>query len=135
MMEPMMIQHVMPEIQSTQPFLRLRAIWLYGEFGEFNFKDDNHVKQVIDLIYKGLYDTELPVKLTAATSIHKLLHNEQASNFLKPALKQILETYLQMMTEIESEELVSALEEIVSLYKDDIEPYAIQLCEQLVLSY
>ncbi len=72
------------------------------------------------MIYKCLYDTELPVKLTAATSIHKLLHNQSAQNFLKPALKQILEVYLQIMSEIESEELVSALEEIVSLYKDDI---------------
>lgn len=39
------------------------------------------------------------------------------------------------MTEIESEELVSALEEIVTLYKDDIGPYALQLTEQLVVSY
>jgi len=33
------------------------------------------------------------------------------------------------MQEIESEELVNALEEIVSLYKDDIDPFAIQLTE------
>ena len=39
------------------------------------------------------------------------------------------------MQEIESEELVSALEEIVSHYKDDIEPFAVQLAEQLVGSY
>jgi hypothetical protein len=39
------------------------------------------------------------------------------------------------MNEIESEELVNALEEIVSLYKDDIGPFAIQLTEQLVASY
>jgi len=40
-----------------------------------------------------------------------------------------------MMTEIDSEDLVGALEEIVSLFKDDIQPFAMQLCEQLVLSY
>jgi importin-7 len=33
------------------------------------------------------------------------------------------------MNEIESEELVHALEEIVSLYRDDIDPFAVQLTE------
>ena len=47
----------------------MRAIWLYGEFGDFKFNDDSHVKNVIDLIYRCLYDPELPVRITAGTSI------------------------------------------------------------------
>jgi hypothetical protein len=39
------------------------------------------------------------------------------------------------MSEIDSEELVRALEEIVGHFKDDIAPYALQLTEQLVNSY
>ena len=39
------------------------------------------------------------------------------------------------MSEIESEELVSALEQIVKNFKEDISPYAIDLCQQLVTSY
>lgn len=39
------------------------------------------------------------------------------------------------MSEIESEELVTALEKIVVLFKDDIEPFALQLSQQLVDSY
>lgn len=54
-----------------------------------------------------------------------MLHNKHTINFLRPALKDILQVYLKMMSEIESEELVNALEEIVSLYKDDIGPYAL----------
>jgi len=65
----------------------------------------------------------------AATSIHKLLYNKTASEFLKPALKNILEVYLKLMSEIESEELVSALEEIVSHFKEDISPYAVELTD------
>ena len=64
----------------------------------------------------------------AATSIHKLINNPTVFKFLKPALKNILEVYLKLMNEIESEELVSALEEIVKHFKDDIEPYAVELC-------
>lgn len=39
------------------------------------------------------------------------------------------------MSEIDSEDLVSALEEVVAHFKDDIAPYALQLTEQLVGSY
>jgi hypothetical protein len=113
----------------------MRALWMYGEFGQFNFKDNNHVKSAIDGVYRCLFDAELPVRLTAATSIQKLLHNDTAAEVLKPALKNILEAYLKLMTEIESEELMNALEEIVGFYKDDIEPFALQLAEQLVSSY
>lgn len=64
----------------------------------------------------------------AATSIHKLISNPLVFKFLKPALKPILEIFLKLMNEIESEELVGALEEIVKHFKDDIEPYAMELC-------
>ena len=40
-----------------------------------------------------------------------------------------------MMNEIDSEELVSALEELVSFFSDDIGPHALQLTEHLVSSY
>jgi hypothetical protein len=87
------------------------------------------MSSAVDSVYKCLFDHDLPVRLTAATSIHKLLINDEASQFLKPALKNILEQYLKIMTEIDSEELVSALEEIVKHFKDDIAPYAIDLCD------
>jgi uncharacterized protein YjgD (DUF1641 family) len=82
-----------------------------------------------------LHDQDLPVRLTAATSIHKLLYNDIAIEFLKPALKNILEIYLKIMQEIDSEELVSALEEIVKHFKEDIIPYAMDLASQLVGAY
>jgi len=34
-MEPMLYGHVLPELKSPQPFLRLRACWIYGEFNRF----------------------------------------------------------------------------------------------------
>jgi hypothetical protein len=64
-----------------------------------------------------------------------LLYNDVAIEFLKPALKNILEIYLKIMQEIDSEELVSALEEIVKHFKEDIIPYAMDLAQQLVSAY
>ena len=89
-MESMLITHVLPEFNYTgngAGFLKMRACWMYGEFGYYNFKDQDHIKAAIDSIYKCLFDADLPVRLMAATSIQKLLDNEVASEFLKPALK------------------------------------------------
>ena len=65
----------------------------------------------------------------------KLLKNSTAEEFLKPALGQILEVYLKIMQDIDSEELVKSLESIMTIYKDDIAPYAVQISEQLVTQY
>lgn len=127
MVEPMMINHIMPEIEHQNPFMRMRALWVYGMYCEhFSFKDNSHLSRFVELCYKSLvYDKDMPVRLSAAVCLSKLLKNDDALNILKPHLKIVLESYLKLMSEIESEELVSSLEDIVALYKDDIGPFAI----------
>ena len=41
-----------------------------------------------------------------------------ASEFLKPALKNILEVYLKILEDVDSEELLGALEQIMEKYQD-----------------
>ena len=115
----------------------MRGLWLYSKFvEEMKFKNEAHLEKVVELAFGCLInDTQLPVRLQAALSIAKLLQNDRAAEILKPHLRQVLEAFLKLMTEIESEELVNALEEVVTLYKDDIGPFAIQLTEQLVAAY
>ena len=105
--------------------MRSRACWVYGEFGDYDFTNEDHIKKAVDGVYKSLFAAELPVRLSAAVAMSKLIKNETAEEFLKPALSNILEVYLKIMNEIDSEELVGALEEIMTIYKDDMAPYAI----------
>ncbi len=115
----------------------MRALWLYGEFTRnMKFNDQDHLNKVVEYSYGCLiHDTHLPVRLTAALSMTKLLQDDRACDLLKPQLRQVLEAFLSLMGEIESEELVNSLEELVSLYRDDISVFAVQLTEQLVSSY
>lgn len=136
LMEPMMAHHITMELSSMEALLRWRSVWLYGEFQCLNFVDQNHIHAVVDAIYKNLYDNELPVKMIAATTIYKLLkNNEVAQSFLRPALKDIFGVYLKLLTDVDSDDLVKALERLVTFYKEDVEPYATQLSTQLVDSY
>jgi hypothetical protein len=77
-LEPMVKQFVLPELVSQQPFLQMRASWVYGEFGNFKFKEAGHMQQVVGAVFKQLYDPRLPVRITAATAVAKLLHNVEA---------------------------------------------------------
>lgn len=124
--------HVLYELKSSQPFLRSRACWVYEMFSSYDFKDENHVKQAIDGIYHNLFAEDLPVRLSAAIALSTFLRKPTAVQFLKPALRSILEVYLKIISEIDSEKLVSALEEIMLVYKDDMGPFSLQISEQLV---
>jgi len=71
----------------------------------------------------------LPVKVAAGLALAKMLKNDVAVEFLKPALKNILEIYLKIMEQIDSEELIAALEVIMEKYQEDIGPFAVQLAQ------
>ena len=86
----------------------------------------------MNYIYQSLFVQSLPIKYQAAISLSKMLSNETATEFLKPHLHSILEVYLRIMEEIDSEELMSALEGIVEGYSEEIGPFAVQLSQQLV---
>ena len=64
-----------------------------------------------------------------------MLRNPIAIEFLKPALSNILEVYLKIMEDIDSDELIGALETFVEMFSDEIGPYAVQLTQQLAAKY
>lgn len=74
------------------------------------------MKLAIDGVYKSLFAEELPVKLNAAISLASMLCNKIVREFLKPALKNILETYLKMANDIDHENLFSSLESFMKKY-------------------
>ena len=79
----------------------------------------------MDSIYQQLFSDALPVKYEAALALSKMLKNDDAAAFLKPALSNLLEIYLKIMEDIDSEELISALEEIVEKFSEDIGPFVV----------
>ena len=62
-MEPIMMTYIIPELSGNHSFLKMRAVWFYGEFGSFNFKNEDHLKKAIELIYNCLFHSDLPVRL------------------------------------------------------------------------
>ena len=73
-MEQMLSHYVLPELTNEQSFMRLRACYVYGVYGDLKFKDSNHLKSVVENIYNNMAESQpLPVKFHASCALEKIL--------------------------------------------------------------
>jgi hypothetical protein len=56
-------------------------------------------------------------------------------NLVKPNLEGVLGCYLSLMNELDNEELVSAFENVVSVYHESINPHAAKIVDHLKKQY
>jgi hypothetical protein len=133
--EPMLATYIFPELSSDIGLMKSRALWVYGEFGYLEIQSQEHINGTLVKIVNCMEDENLPIKLQAAISLHKFINEKEVKKELKPRLGEILKTYLKIMSEVDSEELVGALEEIVEIFTDDIGPFAEELCTELIGAY
>jgi len=63
-------------------------------------------------------ESPLPVRFQAACALEKILRNNVAMEHVKPHIEKIFSCYLLLMNELDNEELVSAFENIVSIYNE-----------------
>lgn len=71
----MLLINVLPELESQQPFLRLRACHTYGVYAKaVKIQDKNHLQKIVEGIYKNMGDdSPLPVKFYAASALRSIL--------------------------------------------------------------
>ena len=122
------------DFTSENEFLKYRAWWIYGEFSRLRM-DPEHRLEAGKYLFNWMYDHHLPVKITASHSLYRMLRNKDLKENFKTELAHILEAYLALMETVDNDDLISGLEEIVSIYDDWIEPFAIELCQKIVENY
>jgi hypothetical protein len=115
--------------------MQARACWVYERYGAFEFKQTEHLKAAIDKILQHLHSPHIAVKVEAAKALSSLLAHDAAVGFMRPGLGEILKIYLKIMDEIDFEDLVKALKNIVEIYGDEINPFALSLCMKLSEAY
>ena len=101
----------------------------------FPFEDLDHLRNVINLLYKNIQDPNLPVRVNAAVSLIKMLTHDIAVDFVRPGLEPIIKIYLKLIDDIEYDELIESLKRIVEVFESEISPYAFQLCQKLGEAY
>jgi hypothetical protein len=122
---------VLPEFNSAVGFARARACWCYAQFSKNGLDSPDHEKVAIQNICRMLVDKDLPVRVEAAVALPKLFNFSVAKELVAPEIQNLLDIYLKLMGEIDSEDLVDSLELIVSEFEDQVAPFAIELSTHL----
>ncbi|OMJ94237.1 hypothetical protein SteCoe_2570 [Stentor coeruleus] len=133
--ENILFTHVFPEFNSNNGFMRFRAPWVYARYGQIQFQNKDQQQLVFTAMCKLMVDVDLPVRYSAAVSLPRVLHWEISKISLSKEIQNLLQIYLKLINEIESEELVESLESIVSTFPDEVRPYALELSQYLVESF
>lgn len=133
--QEMLALYIFPELSNTLGFLRARAAWAYGQFSSFPFSNIDHQKSVLEKICNLVLDSDLPVKYEAALTLPKILSWEISKSRVSGEISNVLKIYLDLINEIDSEEIIEALEDIVTSYSAEVLPFAIELSQQLAETF
>ncbi|KAJ5068551.1 d-importin 7/ranbp7 [Anaeramoeba ignava] len=135
-LEPLLVNHVMPEFSSPYGFMRARACTLFGTFAEIPWKNEDNLKEGFHKVINCLIDSDATVRIYAAISLKNLvLEIEDVKEQIGENLPELIQTLLVLMNEIGIEEVVSTIHLIVSKFGDEIVQYSGNLCKCLVDSF
>jgi len=90
---------------------------------------------VVQGLLAGLTDPLLPVQSAAACSICQLIHANGTKDMLRPFLPQLVGHYFRIMNEVENEEVLMSLQQIVSVYGEEITPLALEMTHHLINAF
>lgn len=133
--ENILLQFVSTEFKNPVGFLRGRACWAYSCYSDLLFSNTQHQELVLNNICALMVDSDLPVRIEAATALPKFLDWPRSKAKIASEIKQVLQIYIELMNLIDYEELIEALEDIVGNFSSEIEPYALDLSKCLTSAF
>lgn len=125
-------QYVIPELMSDHDVLRARACMVYAAIGAIvEYGNPNTYILACQGICNCLSSGKLPIQVAAAESLHVFLAHPAARELLGSDLNQILNLILSIMSKIELDELVVALEGIIKEFGGQAGQYTVRLVHEL----
>jgi len=134
-LENLLYNYVLQEFDNSVGFLRARACWMYAQFSVIDFQNEEHQSLALSKVCGLMIDPDLPVRIEAATALPRLMNWKMSHQRIGGEIQQLLEVYLKLMNEIDSEELVDSLEDIVGRFANEIVPYAMGLTDHLIQAF
>ncbi|PVV03449.1 hypothetical protein BB560_002069 [Smittium megazygosporum] len=134
-LDKFLFDHVFPEFNSTNKFLRARALDTFAHYSEVEFADFNLVSNVFEKVVSLLADPELPVRVYAALAIRPFILNESISKLMVPKLPVVVEHLLMITNQVDTDLITDIIESLADSFTVELEPYAIELAQQLCKSF
>ena len=115
-------------------FLKMRAAWTLQQLSlEINLNSSVAMEAFSLLTASILPGNDLPVRVQSALTAGSLLDVEAVQQAINgsPAIPKLTEAALDLTNQVEIEALSALVEKLVTMFSQDLAPYAAQLCQQL----
>ncbi|WFD01157.1 Nonsense-mediated mRNA decay protein 5 [Malassezia yamatoensis] len=131
------VQHVLPLLKSSEAFLRLRACAAIQTFDQAGLKWQSHesLESALRGVMDCIMDTELPVRVQAASAIGELVAHDEVHNAISPNAGRLMQELLKLSDETDMDVLMTTQEKVVSNFAEELLPFAVQLVQQMANSY
>jgi hypothetical protein len=133
--ECILSQFVFSDFSSQNPYLRFRAPWVCSRFSHISLPNSSFQEHIFQSLCVLMTDSSLPIRYSASIALPRVLHWEVSKAKLKSEIQPLLQIYLQLMNEVQSEDVIESLESIVSAFPAEVQPFAIELAQYLVSSF
>ncbi len=140
-LEPMLQQHVVPLFSSPHGHLRSKGCWLAGLYADTDFQEGQGrgatFAALLSFVITSLSDPQLPVRVDAGVSIRSFIETVEDADLapLRPLVPNLLEKFLAISHEVESEDLTGSLETVVERFGSDMGPYAVGVVTALTQQF
>ena len=131
-LEPIITTHVIPEFSSSVGYMRCRVCMFMENFHEVKWENGNTVQLILNGLLTCLRDPCLPVQTAAAISLRLYLTEPSARELVVPILPDICREYFRIMSEVENDIVLSALQTIVLEFGDEISGISKMLVTELL---
>ncbi|CAL5220954.1 g3058 [Coccomyxa viridis] len=136
-LEPMLQQYVLPCFDAPAGHVRAKACWVAQQYADVKFAEGRGrgatFMQLFQKTLERLNDPDLPVRVDAVAALRNLVDafHEDDLPSIQPLIPNLLNQLFALMNEVESEDVVFALETIVENFGSEMAPFAVGLCQHL----
>ena len=140
-LEPMLQAHVLPLFASPHGHLRAKGCWLAGLYADSPFAAGQGqgptFTALLQCVIGALSDPELPVRVDAGVAVRSFVDAVEAEDLgpLRPLVPDLLQRFLAISQEVDSEDLTSSLETVVDRFGSDMGPYAVSVVSALTQQF
>ena len=140
-LEPMLQQYVIPLFSAPHGHLRAKGCWLAGLYADTFFAEGQGKGATFSAMLQcniaALTDPELPVRVDAAVAMRSFVDAVDAEDLgpLRPLVPDLLQRFLAISHEVDSEDVTSSLETVVEGFGSDMGPYAVTVVTALTQQF
>ena len=136
--EQLLITAVLPALYSPHGFVRSRALWTLGRYSKLNFQHRDKLTEALVRTCQLLTGDELPVRLSAAQSLTRLVRNKELLAMVRSSpesMAAIFSSFFELLDELGNHEVITTLQVLVGKLREDVEPYLMDLVHRLVTMF